>query len=68
VRVTFAEGAVLAAGEWPLLSATGGITGLDLSSLTFSTNLTMKWVVAFSVKDGSLWMRLVPKGTVVIMR
>ncbi len=68
VRVAVAEGATVAAGEWPLLSATGGISGLNLSALALDIDLSAKWVAALSVRNGALWLKLAPKGTVVVLR
>ncbi len=69
VHVTVAESAVVEEGEWPLLSATGGITGLDLASVTFDSGFAAtRWVANLFVRDGALWLRVQPKGTIILLR
>ena len=69
VRVSAAAGAVLAPGEWCLLTATGGITGLDASAVTPDISLPSgKWAVKVFVRDGALWLRISPRGTAIILR
>ena len=69
VRVSAAAGAVLAPGEWCLLTATGGITGLDASTVTPDISLPSgKWAAKVFVRDGALWLRISPRGTAIILR
>ena len=68
VRVTFAEGAVVAGGEWTLLSATGGITGLNLAAIAFDITLPAKWRTKLFVRNGALGLRIAPKGIMLNFR
>ena len=68
VRVTFAEGAVVAGGEWTLLSATGGIAGLDLAATAFDITLPAKWRTKLFVRNGALGLRIAPKGIMLNFR
>ncbi len=68
VRVTFAEGAVVAGGEWTLLSATGGIAGLNLAATAFDITLPAKWRTKLFVRNGALGLRIAPKGTMLNFR
>ena len=68
VRVTFAEGAVVAGGEWTLLSATGGITGLNLAATAFDITLPVKWRTKLFVRNGALGLRIAPKGIMLNFR
>ena len=68
VRVTFAEGAVVAGGEWTLLSATGGITGLNLAATAFDIMLPAKWRTKLFVRNGALGLRIAPKGIMLNFR
>ena len=69
VRVSAAAGAVLAPGEWCLLTATGGITGLAASAVTPDISLPSgKWAATVFVRGGALWLRISPRGTAIILR
>lgn len=68
VKVEVAEGAQITAGEWPLLTATGGVDGLDTASLSLEMNIPAKWSAGLSVKGGVLYLRLAPRGTVIVVR
>ena len=65
-RITVADASVVEPGEWPLLTATGGITGLDVTRLTLDSGFSSsKWVVRLFVRDGSIWLSVKPKGLVI---
>ena len=69
VHVAVAESAEVEAGEWPLLSATGGITGLDLASMTLDSGFApSKWIARLFVREGALWLRVQIKGTAILFR
>ena len=68
VRVDVAEGATVEAGDWPILSATGGITGLDLANVKLDAAVPTKVRTSLYMKDGTLWLRVSKVGTIVIMR
>lgn len=68
VKVEVAEGAEIASGEWTLLTATGGISGLDAASLSLDIGIAAKWSASISVRDGALRLRIAHRGTVVTVR
>lgn len=68
VKVEVAGDAQIVAGEWPLLTATGGVAGLDAASLSLEMDIPAKWSAGLSVKGGVLCLRLAPRGTVVVVR
>lgn len=68
VKVEVAEGAQIAASEWPILAATGGVAGLDAASLSLKMDIPAKWSAGLSVKGGVLYLRIAPRGTVVVVR
>lgn len=68
VRVDVADGATVEAGDWPILTATGGITGLDLANVKLDAAVPTKARASLYMKDGELWFRVSKVGTIVIMR
>ena len=69
VKVDVAAGAKVEAGDWPVLSASGGIVGLDLSKVTLEfASLPTRLKASIYMKDGKLWLRVSRVGTIVIMR
>ena len=55
-------------GRYMLLSATNGIEGLDLSNFVLSADFGARWKTNLFLRDGALWLRVVPKGFSVIVR
>ena len=65
-RITVADASAVEPGEWPLLTATSGITGHDVTRLTLDSGFSSsKWVVRLFVRDGSIWLSVKPKGLVI---
>ena len=69
VHVAVADADAVEAGEWPLVTATGGITGFNLASVALDSDFAAtRWTANLFVRDGALWLRVQPKGTMILLR
>ncbi len=68
VKLDLPAGGRVAEGEWTLLSATGGLTGLDLAQVELVIDGRTKLNASLRLRDGALRLRFTRRGAIVIVR
>lgn len=68
VTVTADDPKQVKAGEYVLLTATGGITGFDPGSVTIASNLPATYSLSLRQKGDDLVLKIVPPGMAIIVR